>query len=317
MWRVQDCVSLVYGAPVKAIEVVAFGGPDVLCTVVRDEPTPAAGEVLVRVEAVGLNWSDLLQRSGTYPGGPTPPFIAGQEAAAIVVGHGAGVSAPPVGARVCVIGRALAAELAVVPAAMCIEWDASVEQRAALPISLLTAYAALAPHARRGETCVIHAAAGALGHIATQVARQLGLRVIGTASASKRAFVDADVVCGYDELRVAAPDGVDIVLDGVGGDAFRASLSVLRPNGRIVLVGTSSGEPPVIDATKLVMRSQTIIGLHLRHLLGNPEELARAVSACRALSVKARVTTMPMAVIAKAHARLQGREIVGKLVLTW
>jgi len=315
-----------YRAGVKAIEVTAFGGPDVLRMVVREEPKPGPGEVLVRVEAIGLNWSDLMQRAGTYPGGPKPPFIAGQEAAATVVAHGDGVAGPPIGARVCVLGRAFAAELAVVPAATCIEWDASVEQRAALPISLLTAYHALAPYVGRlrtpkasgtPDTVVVHAAAGALGHIATQVARRLGFRVIGTASADKRALVDADVVCGYDELRVAAPDGVDLVLDGVGGEVFRDSLAVLRPGGVVVLVGAASGQPQQIDATKLITRSQSVVGVHLRHLLADPATLARTVDACRALDVKARVTTMPMADIAKAHARLQGREIAGKLVLTW
>jgi len=311
---------------VRAIEVAAFGGPEVLRVVERDTPVPGPGDVLVRVEAIGLNWSDLLQRSGDYPGGPTPPFITGQEAAATVVAHGEGVTAPPIGATVCVIGRALAAEYAVVPATTCFAWEGSVEQRAALPVSLLTAYRALAPYVghvatkKSGDgrdTVVIHAAAGALGHIATQVARKLGARVIGTASAGKRAFVDADVVCGYDELRVAAAEGVDIVVDGVGGKVTRDSLSALKPGGVVVVVGASRGEPQAIDSTKLVMRSQTVAGFHLRHVLANPVELARSVDACRALGVKARVTTMPMAEMAKAHARLQGREIAGKLVLTW
>ncbi|HUS29472.1 MAG TPA: zinc-binding dehydrogenase, partial [Kofleriaceae bacterium] len=126
-----------------------------------------------------------------------------------------------------------------------------------------------------------------------------------------------DVVCGYDELRVAAPDGVDIVLDGVGGQVFRDSLAVLKPRGVVVVVGASSGEPQLIDPQKLVMRSHTVVGLHLRHLLANPDELAHTIDACRALDVTARVTAMPMADIANAHARLQGREIAGKLVLTW
>jgi NADPH2:quinone reductase len=323
---------------VKAIEVASFGGPEVLRMVDRDAPAPGPGEVLIRVEAIGLNWSDLLQRAGAYPGGPTPPFIAGQEAAGIVVAHGEGVSvrdsdapttgssAPPIGARVCVIGRGLAAEQAVVPAAMCFAWEASAEQRAALPISLLTAYHSLAPYAGRiptkrvpgaPDTVVVHAAAGALGHVATQVARKLGMLVIGTASRDKRALVDADVVCGYEELREIARDGVDLVLDGVGGTAFRDSLAVLKPRGIIVILGASSGEMQVIDSQKLLMRSQTIVGLHLRHVLANGAELARSIEACRALDVKARVTTMPMTDIAKAHERLQNREVTGKLVLTW
>jgi len=307
-----------------AVEVAGFGGPEVLHVVDRAPPVPGPGELVIRVEACGLNWSDLLQRAGTYPGGPRPPFIAGQEAAGIVVAHGAGVSQPPIGAAVSAIAsHGLCAELAAVPAASCIAWPGELEadQRAALPIALLTAYHALATCARAapGELAVIHAAAGGVGSIAVQVARQLGLGVIATCGADKRAYVAAEQVCGYDELRRAAPDGVDLVLDGVGGDVFRASCAVLRPFGRIVVIGASSGEPPRIDAVKLVHRSHQVIGVHLRGLLARGDLLARAIAACvpwvRAGQVRARVTAVPVGEIRAAHARLAAREVIGKLVI--
>jgi NADPH:quinone reductase-like Zn-dependent oxidoreductase len=375
-----------------AVEVAAFGGPEVLHVVERAPPAPGPGELVIRVEACGLNWSDLLQRAGTYPGGPRPPFIAGQEAAGIVVAHGAGVSAPPIGAAVSAIAATgLCAELAAVPAASCIVWPRSearlddrpgaapavvlaaavtpmvapglapglaaeaapmvapglapvlapglapvvapglapglapvlaADQRAALPIALLTAYHALATCARAapGELAVIHAAAGGVGSIAVQVARLLGLGVIATCGADKRAYVTADRVCGYDELRRAAPDGVDVVLDGVGGDVFRASCGVLRPFGRIVVIGASSGEPQRIDAVKLVHRSHAVIGVHLRGLLARPDLLGRAIAACapwvRDGQVRARVTALPVSEIRAAHVRLAAREVIGKLVVT-
>ena len=308
----------------KAVEIAGFGGPEVLHVVERAPPVPGPGEVLIRVEACGLNWSDLLQRAGTYPGGPRPPFIAGQEAAGVVVAHGPGVTAPAVGAEVSAVAtRGLCAELAVVPAAACIAWPAlPADQRAALPVGLLTAYQALAICARAqpGELAVIHAAAGGVGSIAVQVARRLGLGVIATASPAKRAHVTADRVCGYDELRAAAPDGVDVVLDSVGGDVFRASCAVLRPFGRVVVIGASSGTPPRIDPVKLVHRSHAVIGAHLHHLVARPDLLDRAVAACTPWvtegHIRARVTALPVAEIRAAHDRLAGRGVIGKLVIT-
>lgn len=308
-----------------AVEVSAFGSTEVLHVVDRPPPTPAPGEVLIRVEACGLNWSDFLQRAGAYPGGPRPPFIAGQEAAGVVIAHGPGVTAPPIGAQVSAIApRGLCAEIAAVPATSCIAWPAPlpVEQRAALPIAMLTAYHALASCARAqpGELAVIHAAAGGVGSIAVQVARRLGLGVIGTCGADKRAHVTADRVCGYGELRRAAPEGVDVVLDGVGGDAFRISCGVLRPFGRIVVIGAASGEPQQVDTVKLVHRSLTVIGAHLRHLIARRDLVDRAIAACVpwALdgSVRAHVTALPVGEIRAAHDRLAGREVIGKLIIT-
>jgi NADPH2:quinone reductase len=269
---------------------------------------------LVRVEAVGLNWSDLLQRAGDYPGGPKPPFVAGQEAAGVVVGQGAGVTAPALGARVSMIGRGLCAEYAAISASACFEWPGklAIEQRAGLPIALVTAYHALAvaARARPGELAVIHAAAGGVGSVALQVARELGLTTIATCGPSKRARVESDRVCGYDELR----EPVDIALDGVGGAAFRATCAVLRPWGRIVVIGAASGEPQRVDTTKLIHRAHQVIGFHLAHV-----PVAQAVSACAPLAdrVRARVTTMPIVEAAEAHTRLAARDVVGKLVLTF
>jgi NADPH:quinone reductase len=318
---------------VIALEVAAFGGPEVLRVARRAEPVPGPGEVALRIEAVGVGWSDLLQRAGVYPGGPTPPYVPGQEAAGIVVAHGPGVAgppsgtAPPVGARVSAIARlGLCAEYAVVPAAACVAWpgELAAEQRAALPIALLTAYHALATCARGepGELAVIHAAAGGLGSIAVQVAGLLNLGVIATCGPAKRAHVaGAARVCGYEELRGAAPDGADIVLDSVGGAAYRASLGVLRPLGRLLVVGASSGEPQRIDAIKLVHRSHAVIGVHLRHLLERPALRERALAACvgwvAAGRVRARVEHLPAAELAAAHARLAARAVIGKLVVTF
>lgn len=309
-----------------AVEVATFGGPEVLRIVEREAPTPAAGEVLVRIEASGLNWSDVLQRQGLYPGGPKPPFIAGQEAAGVVIAHGAGVGAPAIGSRVSVLARhGLAAEVVAVPASSCIAWPdtVDVQQCAALPIALVTAHHALAiaGRATAGELCVIHAAAGGLGSIAVRIARELGLRVIATCSAPKRPYVQGvERVCGIDELRAAAPDGVDLVLDSVGGAAYQASIGVLRPFGRLLVVGASSGVPQRIDAIKLMHRSHAVIGVHLRAIVARRDLLEQSLAACMpwviAGRVRAKVDALPLRSIAVAHERLAARQVIGKLVLS-
>ena len=189
----------------KAVRVPRFGGPEVLELASLPDPVPGPGELLLDVRAAALNWSDLLQRDGTYPGGPQPPFLAGQEAAGIVVAHGPGVTGPQPGARVAAItGRGLHASRAVVPAATCfpIPSSLSFEEGAALLVSLLTAGWALARlgRAAAGETAIIHAAGGGLGTTAVQVAKQLGLNVVATASTEDRraraAALGADVDAG-------------------------------------------------------------------------------------------------------------------------
>ena len=209
------------------------------------------------------------------------------------------------------------------PAAACVAWpsEVSTEQCAALPIALLTSHHALVDRARAtaGEVTVIHGATGGVGSIAVQVARELGLEVIATSSAAHVSHVVADRVCSYDDLRATVPGGADIVLDTVGGAVFRASIAILRPFGRIVVIGAASGEPQQIDATKLVHRSHAVIGVHLRHLLERPDLLAHTLATCAPWviqgRVEARVTTLPLADVRRAHEQLAARAVIGKLLI--
>jgi NADPH2:quinone reductase len=319
----------------KAVRVPRFGGPDVLERASLPDPTPGPGEVLLDVRAAGLNWSDLLMRAGNYPGGPQPPFIAGQESAGVVIAHGEGVTSPPIGARVAAIsGTGLQASRAVVPAARCflLPPALSFEDGAALLVSLLTAGWALARVGRAvaGETAVIHAAAGALGSMAVQVAKQLGLTVIATASSedkrARAAALGADVVCGYDDLdaavrRVAGDRGADIVLDGVGGDLTRRSMALLRPLGRLVLVGASSGQTPRLDPIKMIHRSTAVLGFHLRALWRQPESAHEAAAEWLRWAESGAVRPQIDAVLTlddvrAAHERLADRRAIGKILLT-
>ena len=319
----------------KAVRVPRFGGPEVLELAALPDPTPAPGELLLDVRAAALNWSDLLMRAGSYPGGPQPPFVAGQEAAGVVIAHGAGVTTPPVGARVAAIsGTGLHASRAVVPAARCFTLPpaASFEDGAALLVSLLTAGWSLARAGRAvaGEVAVIHAAGGALGSMAVQVAKQLGLTVIATASSddkrARAAALGADVVCGYADFdaavrRVTGARGADIVLDGVGGDLTRRSMAVLRPLGRLLLVGMSSGETPRLDPIKMIHGSTAVIGFHMRALWRQPE-LAREAAAewlrwVESGAVRPQIdAVLPLDDVGAAHERLADRRAAGKIVLT-
>jgi NADPH2:quinone reductase len=320
---------------VKRVRVAAFGGPETVELVDAPEPsTPGPGEVLLAVEACGLNFSDLLQRAGLYPGGPRPPFFAGQEAAGVVIAVGAGVGTPAVGTRVVALAAGgLFAERAVVAASACFTLPdgLSFVDGAALPVSLFTAGCALATlgRARAGETAVIHAAGGALGTMAVQLARRLGLTVVATASTAEKrtraAELGADVACSYDEFegearRLTDGCGPELVFDSVGGELFRRSLAVLRPFGRLLLVGCSSGEPPRPDGLKLIHRSQAVIGFHLGALLDDPARARQAAAELMPWVVDGAVRpqvghTLPLAEAPAAHELLMSRRSYGKIVL--
>jgi len=173
----------------KAVRVNAFGEVDQLELVELPEPEPQAGQVRIRVEAAGLNYADVMQRKGAYPGGPQPPFISGFEVSGVVdaVGNDATL---PVGTRVMAMtGVGAQAERVCVNAAACIPFPESMSfvEAAAFPVQYLTAYHALITlgRAAAGETVLIHAAAGGVGTAAIQIAKVLGLRVAGTASSAR------------------------------------------------------------------------------------------------------------------------------------
>ena len=319
----------------KAIRVVAFGGPEVLELVDVPEPVPGPGDLLLDVTACGINWSDLLQRAGQYPRGPRPPFIAGQEAEGIVAAHGPGVTSPPLGARVCAIAvTGLAAERAVVPASTCFAVPDAVPPRygAAVPVSLLTAGGALilSGHAVEGETVLVHAGAGALGTMAVQVARCLGLRVVATVSSPDKKDrvrgLGAEVVCGYDvfdvEVRKLSNDrGLDVAVDSIGGSVSERTFALLGSFGRQILVGFSSGERAAIDSLKLLHRSRGVLGFHLRSLLQRPEQASTLATRLWAWladgSVRPQVGhVLPLQDIRRAHDLLASRQTFGKIVLT-
>jgi len=318
----------------QAVCVEAFGGVDVLQIVERQVPQPGHGEVLVRVAAAGLNYSDLMQREGVYPGGPKPPFFPGVEAAGIIEAVGPETSELTIGSRVaCIAQQGAQAEFLLARCEACVVLPdlLSFPAGSAFLIQYLTAYHALitAGDIREGETLLVHAAAGGVGTAAVQIAKAFGLRVAGTAStAEKRERVrrlGADIAVGYDEFEAAIAEftrglGPQIILDTVGGEVTRRSLKILRPSGRLVLAGLSAREASPIDSLKLLFRSQTVIGFHLNRIFERRDLVKLSVSRLLEWIADGKVKiqvghTFPLTGIRDANALMAGRASYGKLVL--
>jgi len=250
----------------RAVFVQKYGGPEVLA--VRDVPIPepGPGELRVKVAAAGVNYIDVYYRTGAYPS-PTP-FITGTEGAGVVDAVGGGVSDVKVGDHVAwaMVPGAGYAEQAIVPAARAVPVPARIDDETAGAVLLqgLTAqYLTRSTYpARPGETALVHAAAGGVGLLLTQVLSRRGVRVIATTSTPAKAELaiqaGATNVIRYDEadvaaevLRLTGSRGVDVVYDGVGKATFEGSIDSLRPRGMFVLYGAASGPVAPVDPALL------------------------------------------------------------------
>ncbi|HEY8186730.1 MAG TPA: NADPH:quinone oxidoreductase family protein [Pyrinomonadaceae bacterium] len=318
----------------KAVQVNAFGGTDQLEIVDLPNPGPDGNEVVVKVEACGLNYADTMQREGLYPGGPKPPYISGLEASGKVESLGPEVGdSLSIGSRVVVLKPGAHAERVKADWRACIELPAamSFNEGAAFPVQYLTAYHCLTTlaHATAGETVLIHAGAGGVGTAAIQISKLLGLRVIVTASTSdKRAKVielGADAAVGYDEFDVAARDftggrGPDICLESIGGDVFRRSLAIMPALGRLVVYGAASREPQPIDTLKLFFRSQSVLGFHLNAIFERRDLLVSSLRTLLAWIIEGKLKiqighTFPLSEVRQAHELIASRQSYGKIVL--
>jgi len=241
-------------------------------------PAPGPGEVLIRVTAAGVNFAYVMQTHGTYDGGPQAPYIAGFEAAGEIVALGPGATDLEPGARVIGTGYGAFAEYMVLPAAGAAPVPAgwADEQALGLVINWATALAALKPLGRiaTGETVLIHAAAGGVGQAAVRMAKHYGATVIATASPDKHEAVralGADHVIdsrsadmAAEILRLSDGRGVDLVLESVGGDTFRASLAAAkRITGRVVVYGVAGGEATISNWELNFKHQIHVIGLHI------------------------------------------------------
>jgi NADPH:quinone reductase-like Zn-dependent oxidoreductase len=239
---------------VKALVQTGNGGFDVLKVLERPDPPVGPGEVRIAVKAAGINFADTMARLGLYPDAPKPPCVMGYEVAGTVESVGEGVTEFSVGDRVGAGTRfGGQAELVTVPEAQALPLPQrlSFEQGAAFPVNYGTAYAALIlmGSLREGNRVLIHAAAGGVGIAATQIARNVGAEIFGTASPSKHDAIRAQGVAHpidyrnqdfeTETMRLSGGEGVDLIIDALGPTSFRKDYRLLRPGGRLVMYGLS------------------------------------------------------------------------------
>lgn len=320
-----------------AVEVAATGGPEVLSYVDIPQPSPASGEVLIQVEAVGVNYIDTYFRSGTYP--VQLPFVVGNEAAGTVVEAGAGVTALAVGDRVVTAAATGAyAQYCTAPASLVAPVPTGIDSGVAAAALLkgLTAHYLITSvyPVQPGDTVLLHAGAGGVGLILTQWATALGARVITTVSNPSKAelsrqagavevldYPGDDAAAFGARVRELTGGGVAAVYDGVGAATFDASLASLAVRGTLALFGAASGPVPPVDPQRLnAAGSVYLTRPNLAHFTGTaPEFTWRAGELFEAIGNGTIEVTVsrhyPLADAAQAHRDLQGRRTVGSIVL--
>ena len=238
----------------RAVAITRHGAPDVLRVEDRPDPDIGPGEVRIAVKAAGINFADLMARSGIYPDAPPPPCVVGYEVGGEVESVGEGVDAYAVGDRV-LAGTRFGGycELLSVPEGqvLALPEGLSFEQGAAFPVAYCTAWAALMIMGglREGDRVLIHAAAGGVGIAATQIAKLAGAEIFGTASASKHEAIreqGVDHPIDYrnqdfadEAMSITDGTGLDLIIDAVGPTSFRKDYGILRPGGRMVMYGLS------------------------------------------------------------------------------
>ncbi|REJ35808.1 MAG: NADPH:quinone reductase [Bacillota bacterium] len=319
----------------KAIRVHQPGGPDVMQLEDIPVPQPGPGQVLVRVEAAGVNFIDIYHRSGAYK--LDLPFTPGMEGAGTVEAVGEGVDDFKPGDRVAwAMALGSYAQYAVVPARVLARVPEGVpaDLAAAVMLQGMTAhYLAYSTFPLKpGHRAVVHAAAGGVGLLLVQIAKRLGATVYGTVStpekaeAARRAGADEVIIYTQTDFAAAVRDltggeGVDVVYDGVGRDTFEGSMSCLKPRGYLVLFGQSSGAVPPLDPQVLNNRGSLFLTRPtLAHYILNREELDwRSGDLFRWIGAgELQVTidsTFDLADAPKAHQRLASRQSSGKILL--
>jgi NADPH:quinone reductase len=319
----------------KAVQVKQPGGPEVLELEDIAVPQPKPNEAVVKIAAAGVNFIDVYNRTGHYK---VPlPFVPGQEGAGTVTAVGKDVTTVKVGDRVAYTGvLGSYAEYASAPADRLVKIPSGLNERDAAAAMLQGMTAHYLSHdtfpLKKGQTALVHAAAGGVGLLLVQMAHNLGARVIATVSTEEKAKLareaGADDVILYTQAdfeaetkRLSDGKGVDVVYDSVGKTTFDKGLNLLRPRGMMVLYGGSSGPVPAFDPLVLTQKGSLFLTRpSLTHYIITGEQLqARAgavLDMIRQGKVKLRIQhTYPLAQAQQAHRDLEGRKTTGKLLL--
>ncbi|WP_232629034.1 quinone oxidoreductase family protein [Methylobacterium sp. Leaf118] len=322
----------------KAVRFHETGGPDVLIYEDVPDPTPGPGQILIRVEAAGMNYADVMRRRGDdYPEASPVPFTLGIEVAGTVAALGEGVTAPAVGTPVLATpGAGGYAQYVAVPAAMVIPLPEGFDavNAAALVAHGLTAAIALRKSGRmaEGETVLIEGAAGGLGSFFVQLAKLYGAgMVIGAASTpEKRAIAErlgADATVDYTApgWAQAVKDltggrGVDLIMETAGGETVNEALDALAPFGRMVFLGQSSGRSAQIDPWRLTTFNQSVIGIYISAYAAVPNLMSETLNELVGFLMAGKLSihvgkVMPLSHAAEAHRLLENRLTTGKVVL--
>src|SRR5271154_3583850 len=312
----------------KAIQVKRVGGPEVLEGGELPVPQPKPNEVVVKLAASGVNFIDVYHREGRYK--VALPFVPGQEGAGVVTAVGAEVKSVKIGDRVAWSGLLGSyAEYAAVPADRLVPVPQGVSDQQAAAAMLQGMTAHYLSHStyplKKGETALVHAAAGGVGLLLVQMAHNLGARVIGTVSTEEKAKLargaGADEVILYTQgdfepetKRLTGGKGVDVVYDSVGKTTFEKGLNILRPRGMMVLFGGSSGAVPPFDLVALSQKGSLYVTRPtLLHYIATREELAARSSAVFGMMAEGKLKlrieyTYPLAEAQRAHRDLEGRK---------
>lgn len=316
----------------KAIEIPVFGGANVLSLTERSQPEPQEGEILVRVQAAGINRPDLLQRQGHYPPPPGVTDIPGLEAAGTVIESRSSLWKE--GDKVCVLlAGGGYAEYVTAPAGQClpVPENLSMTEAAALPETVFTVWNNVFERGRlqKDEVLLVHGGASGIGTMAIQMARTHGAKVIVTAGSDEKCAaclkLGADVAINYktrDFAEELADTPVDVVLDMVGGDYMAKNLSLLAENGRHISIAFLRGAKAEIDIRTIMQKRLTLTGSTLR-----PRPAEEKAALCAAIKKqvwphveKGRIKpvifrTFPFADAVKAHETLEKGDHIGKIVL--
>lgn len=319
----------------KAIQVHEYGSAEILRYEDLTTPYPESGEILIRNEAVGVNYIDVYHRAGSYSG--DIPFILGVEAAGIVSALGPDVSDFKIGDRVAyAMQLGSYSEYSVVPAWKVVVLPVGVDSQlgAAVMLQGMTAhYLCYSTYALGPEdTALVHAAAGGVGLLLLQLAKKCGARIIGTVSTDEKAALakeaGADEVILYTQddfeketMRLTDGEGVDVVYDSVGNTTFEKGLACLKPRGHMVAYGQSSGAVPRVDVQTLASKGSLFLTRpSLAHyaqdrneIIGRSSDLFQWIAASE-LNVRID-QTFPLDKAADAHRYLEGRKTKGKVLL--